>query len=65
MEKGDRIYVPRFCTVTISEVFETEESARLAGFTEPTYYSDSDYGILGKSEDMYHMTFAGYKKEGK
>ena len=65
MKTGDKVYTERFCTVTIAEMFDNEESARLAGYTEPTYYRDPDYGILGKSEDMYHMTFAGYKKEGK
>ena len=65
MKTGDSIYTPRFCTVTIAEIFDKEESARLAGYTEPTYYQDPVYGILGKSEDMYHMVFAGYRKEGK
>ena len=61
MKVGDRIYTPRFCTVRIKEVFETEEEARENGYKEPTYYK-GDYEILGKSLDMYHMLFAAVKK---
>ena len=61
MKVGDRIYTPRFCTVQIKEVFETEEEAMENGYKEPTYYK-GDYEILGKSLDMYHMLFAAVKK---
>ena len=61
MKVGDRIYTPRFCTVRIKEVFETEEEARENGYKEPTYYK-GDYEILGKSLDMYNMLFAAVKK---
>lgn len=62
MKKGDYIYTPRFCRVQIEEVFESKQEAYKAGFTEPTYYRDSDYGILGKSLDLHHMIFAAYRK---
>ena len=62
IETGDDIYTPRFCSVTIDEVFENCTDAKSAGYTEPTHYKDSVYGILGKSLDMYHMKFAAYKK---
>lgn len=61
MNKGDYVYTPRFCTVKIEEVFESETAANDAGYTEPTYYSDDEYKILGKSIDMYHMQFAAVK----
>jgi len=48
--------------VRIKEVFNTEASAREAGYTEPTYYQGTEYGILGKSLDLYHMVFAAYRK---
>lgn len=62
MKNGDYVYTPRFCTVKIEEVFESEMAANDAGYTEPTYYSDGEYKILGKSLDMYHMKFAAVKK---
>ena len=49
IETGDTIYTPRFCSVTIDEVFENCTVAKSAGYTEPTYYKDGVYGILGKS----------------
>ena len=61
MKKGDRIYTPRFCTVQIEEVFESRSEASAAGYTEPTYY-EGEYGVAGKSLDMYHMQFAAYRK---
>lgn len=60
---GDRVMTPRFCTVRIKEVYEAEAGARKAGYTEPTYYENAQYGILGKSLDLYHMEFAAYKKQ--
>ena len=62
MRQGDRVYTPRFCTVQIAEVYGTETEAKQAGYTEPTYWRDIEYGILGKSLDAYHMRFAGYHK---
>ena len=61
MKKGDYISTPRFCTVRIEEVFENEIAANDAGYTEPTYYCQGGYKILGKSIDMYHMQFAAVK----
>ena len=60
MKIGDYIYTPRFCTVNIKEIFESETEAREKGYTEPTYYQ-GEYKILGKSIDMYHMQFAAVK----
>ena len=62
MKKGDKVYTPRFCTVEIKKVFRSKENAYKAGYKEPTYYDDHQYGVLGKSLDMYHMVFAGYRK---
>lgn len=61
MKNGDYAYTPRFCTVKIKEIFESETEANDAGYTEPTYYCQSGYKILGKSIDMYHMQFAAVK----
>lgn len=38
IETGDTIYTPRFCSVTIDEVFENCTAAKSAGYTEPTHY---------------------------
>lgn len=62
MEVGKWVQTPRFCGVQISEVFSSGASAKEAGYIEPTYYRDAKYGVLGKSLDVYHMTFAAYKK---
>ena len=63
MNKGDKIFTPRFCTVTIKEIFENQQEANRNGYVEPThYYDDPEYGILGKSLDVYHMEFAAYRK---
>ncbi len=59
---GTRIYTPRFCTVQISAVFETEREARDHGYTEPTYYESDDCIVLGKVLDAYHMKFAAVPK---
>lgn len=62
MKKGDYVDTPRFCKVEIEKVFRTEENARKSGYTEPTYYKDWQYGVLGKSIGINHMIFAGFKK---
>ncbi len=62
IKKGDWVVTPRFLKVRIEKVFQREETARKYGFTEPTHYRDDEYGILGKSLDLYHMIFAAYKK---
>lgn len=65
IKKGDRVRTPRFMSVTIEEVFENEKEASAAGYTETTHYWDNpDYGINGKSLDMYHMIFATFTKNG-
>lgn len=61
IKKGDYVRTPRFLNVKIYEVFDTEEEARKAGFTETTHYL-GDYGVLGKSLDPTHMIFAAYEK---
>ncbi len=64
MEKGDYVNTPRFRRVRIEEVYDCESDARNAGFTETTHYwNDPEYGVYGKVLDMYHMVFAGFKKE--
>lgn len=62
IKKGDFVMTPRFLYVRIEEVFNTEEDARNAGFTEPTHYV-GEYSVLGKSHDMYHMSFAAVKPQ--
>lgn len=61
MKVGDHIYTPRFCTVRINEVFESENEAIENGYTEPTHYR-GEYKILGKSIGMNRMVFAAAKK---
>lgn len=63
MKKGDKIDTPRFCTVTIKKVYKDEKAAFEDGFREPTFYDkDPEFGIYGKSLDMYHMEFAAFRK---
>ena len=62
MELGTRINTPRFCTVTISAIFENSEDAVKCGYVEPTHTKLPDWEIKGKSIDMYHMEFAAIKK---
>lgn len=65
MKAGDYVYTPRFCTVRIQKVYESEASARMDGYTEPTYWEHHQYGILGKSLDLYRMEFAAYRAPTK
>ena len=60
MKIGDRVDTPRFCTVTIAEIFDDKVMAYEAGFREPSYYR-GDYEIYGKSLDCYHMIFAAVR----
>ena len=63
MKIGERIYTPRFCTVTIKGIYNNKENARADGFTEPTHYHSEDgYTILGKSVGVNQMIFAGVKE---
>ena len=62
MKKGQYVLTPRFCTVKIDKVFRSRENAAKAGYTEPTHYQDADFGVVGKNTDLYHMTFAAYRK---
>ena len=63
MEKGTKIYTPRFCTVRISEIYPSRKEAEKNGYREPTYWEDpsGEYGISGRSLDLYHMEFAAYR----
>lgn len=61
MTIGDKIYTPRFCTVTIQDIYSDKLSACEAGYTEPTHYSKDGYTILGKSTGINKMIFAGVK----
>ncbi len=60
MKTGDKIFTPRFCTVTIKEVFCDRVEAELMGYTEPTHYCDDHFGILGKSIGTNRMEFAAF-----
>lgn len=64
MKKGDYVSTPRFCTVKIEDVFETEQDAKMNGYTEPTHYKyqySDGYDILGKHTDLNRMNFAAVK----
>jgi len=61
IKKGDKVYTPRFCTVTIKEVFPSRREAKQSGYEENTCYENPEYVVLGKSLDMYHMEFAAAK----
>ena len=67
MKVGEKIWTPRFCSVEIAEVFDSEEELREAGYTEMTYLKNDNYIVLGKSVDLYHMEFAAaeYKNNEK
>ncbi len=63
MKKGDFVQTRRFGKVRIEDIYDSEFKARMAGYTETTHYwDDVDYGIYGKSLDMYHMEFAAFRK---
>lgn len=64
MKKGERVMTPRFLTVKIEEIYETEKELKEAGYTEPTHLQDDNYVVRGKSLDLYHMQFAAAKKGG-
>ena len=66
MKVGDWIQTPRFCGVRIKAVYDSKEEAYENGFTEPTYYEDSEgYEILGRSLDLYHMQFVAVRPQEK
>lgn len=62
MKKGDYVYTPRFCSVKIQEIFETEKEARAEGYTEPTHYDNPEYKINGKHTGLNHMIFAAVRR---
>jgi hypothetical protein len=62
MKQGDYVFTPRFCTVKIEKVFNTENEAREAGYREPTHYDSGDYDIMGKHIGENRMTFAAIHK---
>ncbi len=58
MNIGDKVYIPRFCTVTIDHVFDSVKEARAEGFTEPTYYDKAPgFKVLGRSIGVNRMDF--------
>jgi hypothetical protein len=61
MKKGDYVKTPRFLTVKIAEIFNTEEEARKEGYREPTHYDGAEYEIVGKHIGTNRMTFAAIK----
>ena len=62
MKKGDKVYTPRFCTVTIHEVFNDKSEARKNGYTEPTHYHKDGYTVLGWRYEINHMKFAAVEE---
>lgn len=63
MKMNDKVYTPRFCTVTISQIFNSRDEAVKAGFAEPTFFDDPEWIVVGKSLDLCHMVFAAYPKQ--
>ena len=66
MQAGKNVYTPRFCTVTIKEVFDNVRTAREAGYTEPTHYHKDGWTVLGRviscpSAGWCEMVFAAAK----
>ena len=64
IEKGQRIATPRFGWGRIEEVFASTADARAQGFTESSHYNwqhSDGWDIVGKSRDLYLMTFAAVK----
>lgn len=65
IKKDAYIYTPRFCTVRVSEVYESEIELITAGYSEPTYYDDGRWTIRGRSIGLNRMIFAASRiKEG-
>lgn len=62
MNTGERVYTPRFCTVTVKEVFIDRHTARENGYTEPTHFHENGWTVYGKSLDVYHMEFAACRE---
>lgn len=62
IKPGDKVVTPRFCTVQIKEVFDTQEEAEKAGYTELADFDDPEFGVSGKSLNMRHMVFAAYRR---
>jgi hypothetical protein len=62
MKKGDRVYTPRFCNVTIEEVFENRKEAEEHGYTEPTHYHKDGYTVLGWFYKPNYALFAAVKE---
>ncbi len=63
MQKGDRVYTPRFLTVTIQDVLSRKQAAE-QGYKEPTHYYDpsGEYDVYGHVYKPNHMKFAAVRK---
>lgn len=67
MKTGDNVYTPRFCNVTIKEVFGDTGTARAAGYIEPTHYHKDGWTVFGKTVSCprpgwCEMAFAAVKE---
>ena len=67
MQAGKSVYTPRFCTVTIKEVFDNVRTAREAGYIEPTHYHKDGWTVYGKAVEnpmpgWCKMEFAAVKE---
>ena len=63
MKVGDKVYTPRFCTVTIKAVFDSSSKAWDAGYKESSHFDkDPEYEILGKHLGENRMEFAAVRK---
>ena len=59
---GDKVKTPRFLTVRIAAMFESQVLAESCGFTEPTHYENEFYEIHGKSIGNNRMLFCAIVK---
>ena len=64
MKIGDRVRTPRFCTVTIKEIFENRKQATAAGYTEPTHYDFENTDGWGYQHTTVMENFARHILEG-
>lgn len=62
LQVGDALDSPRFCWITLKEVFQTVEDMQAAGYTEPTYIDSDRWDIRGRSLSVNSMHFAAAPK---
>lgn len=63
MKVNETVMTPRFCTVRIKEIFNSRQVATEAGYTEPTFYRENGWIVLGKSVEVNRMIFVAVKND--